>query len=96
MNLKDETIQLRKEKVLAKARLIASTHRIKRSTVNESRNIWLVGSGNPKTPNKFYCVSYDKELDSFYCECPAYSFSKDNTCKHILATSMHENKGGST
>lgn len=83
-------IQERSEKTLDKARLIASAKRVRRSSVKESKNIWLVGSGNPKTPKTFWCVMWNKELDGFMCDCPAFQFSPDNTCKHILACSLYE------
>jgi hypothetical protein len=46
-----------KNRTLDKARLIAAAKRVRRSEAN--RNIWLVGSGNPKTPTKFYCVMWN-------------------------------------
>lgn len=79
-------IQERKDRTLDKARLIAASKRVRRSKVN--RNIWLVGSGNVKTPNRFYCVKWNEELDCFMCDCKAFEFSSDNTCKHILACSI--------
>ncbi|MGH9952089.1 MAG: SWIM zinc finger family protein [Nitrososphaeraceae archaeon] len=36
---------------------------------------------------------WNKEIDGFTCDCKAYQFSSDNTCKHILAAGSHE--GGS-
>jgi hypothetical protein len=90
--MNQELKQIQNNKILDKARLIASAKRVRRSTVN--RNIWLVGSGNPKTPNRFYCVQWNEELDCFMCDCPAFEFSSDNTCKHIFACSFYE--GGIT
>lgn len=77
----------RKERTLIKARLIAEAKRVRRSEAN--RNIWLVGSGNPKTSNRFYCVQWNEELDGFTCNCKAFEFSLDNTCKHILAAGFY-------
>jgi hypothetical protein len=90
MNKQIQMVQ--ENKTLDKARLIAAAKRVRRSQAN--RNIWLVGSGNPKTRNKFYCVLWDKELDCFMCDCKAFEFSPDNTCKHVLACSLYE--GGLT
>lgn len=81
-------IQIQENKTLDKAHLIATAKRVRRSEVN--KNIWLVGSGNPKTPTKFYCVKWNKELDCFMCDCKAFEFSSDNTCKHIYACSLYE------
>jgi hypothetical protein len=78
----------RKERILDKAQLIAAAKRVRRSQCN--RNIWLVGSGNPKTPTRFYCVQWNEELDGFMCDSKAFGFSPDNTCKHILACSLYE------
>lgn len=81
-----QTIQ-QENRTLDKARLIASAKRVRRCVTN--RNIWLVGSGNPKTPKKFYCVTWDEELDSFICDCPHFSHRVE-TCKHILACAIYE------
>jgi hypothetical protein len=80
--------EIRKERMLDKARLIAAAKRVRHSEAN--RNIWLVGSGNPKTPTSFYRVMWNSELGCFMCDCPAFQFSPDNTCKHILASSLYE------
>lgn len=86
MNQQIQTIQ--KERVLDKARIIATSKRVRRSQAN--RNIWLVGSGNVKTPNRFYCVMWNEDLEGFTCDCKAFEFSSDNTCKHILAAGYYE------
>ncbi|MGH9983570.1 MAG: hypothetical protein ACRD8W_06395 [Nitrososphaeraceae archaeon] len=80
--------EIRKERTLDKAQVIAAAKRIRRSQAN--RNISLVGSGNPKTPTKFYRVMWDEQLDCFMCDCKAFEFSSDNTCKHIYACSFYE------
>lgn len=80
--------EIRKELTLDKARIIAAAKRVRHSEAN--RNIWLVGSGNPKTPKTFWCVMWNEELDGFMCDCPAFQFSSDNTCKHIYACSFYE------
>lgn len=80
-------IQLQEKKTLYKARIIAASKRVRRSETN--RNIWLVGSSNPKTPNRFYCVRWDEELDCFVCDCKAFEFSI-GICKHILACAIFE------
>lgn len=76
------------ERTLDKARIIAAAKRIRRCEAN--RNIWLVGSGNPKTPTRFYCVTWDEELDYFICDCKAFEFSSDNRCKHVYASAIFE------
>jgi hypothetical protein len=84
-----QTIQeIKKERTLDKARLIAAAKRVRRSECN--RNIWLVGSGNPKTPTRFYRIMWNEEIDCFMCDCKSFGFSPDNTCKHILACSLYE------
>ncbi|MGH9952234.1 MAG: hypothetical protein ACRD5J_11435 [Nitrososphaeraceae archaeon] len=77
-----EIQEIRNERTLDKARLIAAAKRVRRSECN--RNIWLVGSGNPATPRRFYKVMYDEDLDCFECDCKAFEFSSDNTCKHLV------------
>ena len=62
-------IQIQENKTLDKARVIAASKRVRRCTTEKSRNIWLVGSGNPKTPRKFYKDIYDKSLDDFMFDC---------------------------
>ena len=81
-------IEERTNKSLDKARIIAASKRVRRSEVN--RNIWLVGSGNPKTPKKFYRVMYDDDVDSFMCDCKAFELSSLNACKHVLACAVYE------
>jgi hypothetical protein len=80
--------EIRKERTLDKARVIATAKRVRRSQCN--RNIWLVGSGNPRTPTKFYCVQWNDIADCFMCDCPAFGFSSDYTCKHIYSCAFAE------
>ena len=80
-------LQIQENKILDKARIIAASKRVRRSEAN--RNIWLVGSSNPKTPIRFYCVMWDEELDCFVCDCKAYEFST-GICKHVLACAIYE------
>jgi hypothetical protein len=56
--------QIRKERIVDKAQVIAAAKRVRRSQCN--RNIWLVGSGNPKTPTRFYCMTWNEELDASF------------------------------
>ena len=82
----------KKERTIDKARLIAAAKRVRHSEAN--RNIWLVGSGSPKTPTKFYCVKWKEELDCFMCDCKAFQSSSDNICNHVYACAIYE--GGLT
>ena len=81
-------IQYKQSKTLDKASIIAGSKRIRRSEAN--RNIWLVGSGNPKTPTRFYCVMWHQELDEFICDCPAFTFDMTVPCCHIYAVAIYE------
>ena len=76
-------IQIQENKVLDKARVIAASKRVRRFTTEESRNIWLVGSG------RFYKAIYDEHLDDFICDCKAFEFTLE-PCKHVYACSIHE------
>ena len=86
--MNQELRQIQENKTLDKARIIATSKHVRRSEAN--RNIWLVGSGNPKTPNKFYCVMWHQELDEFICDCPAFTFDMTVPCCHIYACAIHE------
>ena len=67
----------------AKAVGIACSRKIHKSSVSD---IWMIESETVK--GKFYCVQYiEGEL---MCDCKAFGFSPDNTCKHILACSLYE------
>jgi hypothetical protein len=80
-------IQIQEKKTLDKARIIAASKRVRRNAANPK--IWLVGSSNPNTPNRFYCIKWEEELDCFVCDCKAYVFSL-GVCKHILACAIFE------
>ena len=80
----------RENRTLVKALLIATNKRVRRSQVNESRNIWLVGSASPRTPNKFYKVMYDEGLEEIVCDCKAYEFGATIRCCHIFACAIFE------
>jgi len=85
-----QTIQ-KENKTLDKARLIAASKRVRRFQTEESRIIWLVGSGNPKTPTRFYRVMLDETTDAFVCDCPYFTYNEEaQTCKHILACAIFE------
>lgn len=81
-----------KQRLLDKANAIATSNngsRVRRCIAN--RNIWMVGSGNPKTPNRFYCVTFDNMIDAFVCDCQAYRYNKEGEpCVHIVACAIHE------
>jgi hypothetical protein len=80
--------EIRNERTLDKARVITAAKRVRRSSAN--CNIWLVRSGNPKTPKRFYYVMWNEELDCFVCDCKAFEFSADNSCKHVYACAIYE------
>ncbi len=81
-------IQIHEEIILDKARIIASSKKVRRSEANPK--IWLVGSGNLKTAKRFYCVMWDEELDCFVCDCAAFGFTGPASCKHIYACAIYE------
>ena len=80
-------VQIQENKTLDKARIIAASKKVRRSEANPK--IWLVGSSNPKTAKRFYCVGWDEELDCFVCDCKAFEFST-SICNHILACAIYE------
>jgi hypothetical protein len=85
-----DQIQIHDEKTnrtLDKACLMATSKRVRRC--KENRNIWLVGSGNPKTQKVFYCVMWDDDLDTFVCDCKSYQF-ENNPCVHVYACAIAE------
>jgi hypothetical protein len=86
--LKQIQQEIMKERVIDKARVIASAKRVRRSQANPS--IWLVGSQT--SAKKFYSVQWIEELDCYMCDCKSFAFSSDNpsTCKHVYACAMHE------
>ena len=68
---------------------IVNTKRIRK----HKNNIFCVQSANEKTPNDFYVVTYDTELDSLMCSCKAFEYSKNNVCKHILSIAIAKERG---
>lgn len=78
------------ERAFQKGLFIARARRVIHSDAN--RKIWLIDSGNPRTPKKFYCVIWDEELDAFLCDCPdfRYNCAIGDLCAHIMATGFHE------
>lgn len=88
----DQQIQqeIRNERTLDKARVIAAAKHVRRYMLEGNRKIWLVGSQS--TPKKFYCVTWDEMLESFVCDCKAFQFSADNTCKHIYSCAIYESE----
>lgn len=61
------------ERAFQKGLFIARARRVIHSDAN--RKIWLIDSGNPRTPKKFYCVIWDEELDAFLCDCPDFRYN---------------------
>jgi hypothetical protein len=82
-------IQEKENKILDKTRIVAALKRLTRGN-NTNRKIWLVGSGNPKTPNRFYRVLYDEDLDDFKSDCKAYEFGMTIPRCHIYACAIYE------
>jgi hypothetical protein len=81
-------IQEKENKILDKTRIVAALKRARGSNTN--RKIWLVGSCNPKTPNRFYRVLYDEDFDDFMCDCKAHEFGMTTPRCHIYACAIYE------
>jgi hypothetical protein len=88
-----EQNKLKQERKIRKALLISRTKRVR--YLDADRKIWLVQSGNPKTPKKFYCVVWDEELEAFICDCPdfQYNCAIGDLCCHICAAALKEGGG---
>jgi hypothetical protein len=80
--------QIREQRILDKASILVKNKKVRRSTVKESRNVWMVGSFS--TPKKWYVVRWNEEFDCFTCACKAFEFSSNNLCLHILACCLME------
>lgn len=78
----------KEQRMLEKANILVKNKRVRRSTVQDSRNIWMVSSYS--TPKKWYVCRWDEELDCFTCACKAFEYSSDNRCMHILACAIFE------
>ena len=76
----------RKASILERAKGIAAQ---KNTIVRKMRNLWLVKSSNPKTPDLVYDVCFDYALDCFTCTCPHYEHRAE-ICKHIVAATIYE------
>jgi hypothetical protein len=78
------------DRTIQKGLFITSTKRVRHSDAN--RKIWLVGSGNPRTPKRFYAVIWDEQLDAFLCDCPDFQHNCviEDLCCHIMAAAFHE------
>jgi uncharacterized protein YpmB len=86
----NQMIQIQQEatdKVISKAKVIATTRRIHRCESNPM--IWCVQSQSETQEKKFYCVQFDQELGSFVCDCKSFTFSLKE-CKHIYACALKE------
>jgi hypothetical protein len=90
MNQELKQIQ-KQERMLEKANILVANKRIRRSHMEESRNIWMVSSYS--TPKKWYVVRWNEDIDGFICACEAFKYSSDNVCMHILACSIFEGGG---
>jgi hypothetical protein len=84
----NQTEQIQERKMLDKATILVERKKVRRSTVKEGRNIWMVGSFS--TAKKWYVVRWNEEFDCFTCACKAFEFSSNNLCLHILACSLFE------
>ena len=86
--------KIKHDKAIQKGLFIAKAKRVRHSNAN--RNIWLVGSGNPRTPTKFYSVIWDEQLEAFLCDCPdfQYNCTIGDLCAHIMAAAFHEGGEG--
>jgi hypothetical protein len=79
-----ETIQeTTEQKVISKAKVIATSRRVR---CESNPMIWCVQS---ETSEKFYCVRYDDELGSFMCDCKVFKFSPKE-CKNVYAAALKE------
>lgn len=81
-------IQIQKEheeRVIAKAKLIAMSRRVRRSESNPL--IWCVQSES--NPNAFYEVRYDENTGTFLCDC-AFFQHRLLECKHLYAVALKE------
>jgi hypothetical protein len=82
--------------MMNKATSIVASKRVRRTS---NRHIWIVSSGNPKTPNKWYCVQWSEEVEAFLCDCPAFMYcpAEDREgkpyCCHLLAAALLEGGG---
>jgi hypothetical protein len=72
------------QKVIAKAKVIATFRRVRRCESNPT--IWCVQSENSEA---FYCVKFDDEFGTFMCDCKSFTFSLKE-CKHIYACALKE------
>ncbi|MGH9977325.1 MAG: hypothetical protein ACRD8Z_16065 [Nitrososphaeraceae archaeon] len=90
MNQTQQIQDKKHDRKIQKGLLIAKAHRVRHSDVN--RKVWLVGSGNPKTPKRFYCVVWDEKLEAFMCDCPDFRYNCviGDLCAHIIAAGFHE------
>jgi antibiotic biosynthesis monooxygenase (ABM) superfamily enzyme len=84
--------QTNEQRLIEKATAIAEAHRVRKTS---NHNIWIVGSGNPKTPSKWSSIIWDAETQLFCCSCPAFTYCPvGNTdqfyCCHLFATAMFE------
>lgn len=73
------------DKVISKAKVIATSRRIRRSESNPM--IWCVQSETQE--NKFYCVRYDDAIGTLMCDC-TYFRHKLLECKHLYAVALKE------
>jgi hypothetical protein len=80
--------QTKDQRAAEKGETIANAGRVHKTRVN---GVWVVGSGNPRTPEKWYVVSFDQKLDCFICDCPAWAYNEGTGfCCHALACCFME------
>ena len=82
-----ELEQARKQRMLDKANFLVSNKKVRRSTVKESRSIWMVSSYS--TPKKWYVVRWNEGLGLFVCDCPYFEHRLEN-CMHVYAAAIYE------
>ena len=83
-----EKQQEQRQRMLAKADFLVANKRVRRSTVKESLNVWMVSSYS--TPKNWYVVRWIEQLDCFMCACKAFEFSSEGMCLHIAACTIFE------
>jgi hypothetical protein len=83
----------KEQRVAVKGEAIANAGRVHKTRVN---GVYVVGSGNPRTPEKWYVVSFDSKEDRFVCTCPAWAHDSNATaiCCHVLACCYKEGNSG--
>ena len=88
MMLEIQEERTKEQRAVAKGEAIARAGRVHKTRVN---GVYVVGSGNPNTPEKWYVVSFDEKFDCFVCDCPAWAYNNaTGVCCHVLAACIAE------